>query len=65
MKKKLNYYLKIIDKIESHRRVNNKNWMDVLRFAYILDPKKTSKIVTKIFQMDKKISDLAKKLTKE
>jgi len=64
MKKKLNYYLKIIDEIESHRRVNNKNWMDVLRFAYILDPKKTSKIVTKIFQMDKKISDLAKKLTK-
>ena len=64
MKKKLNYYLKIIDEIESHRRVNNKNWMDVLRFAYMLDSKKTSKIVKKIFQMDKKISDLAKKLTK-
>ena len=64
MKKKLDYYLKIIDKIENHRKVNNKNWMDILRLSFKVDPYKTSKVVSKIFEVDKKISDLAKKLSK-
>ena len=64
MKKKLDYYLKIIDKIENHRKVNNKNWMDILRLSFKVDPDKTSKVVSKIFEVDKKISDLAKKLSK-
>ena len=64
MKKKLKYYLNIIDKIENHRKVNNKNWMDVLRLSFELNPEKTSKIVSNIFEVDKKISDLAKKISK-
>ena len=64
MKNKLEYYLKIIDQIENNRKVNNKNWMDLLRLSFEINPNKTSKIVSKIFQVDKKISDLAKKLTK-
>ena len=64
MKKKINYYLNIIDKIENHRKVNNKNWMDILRLSFKIDPEETSKLVSKIFEVDKKISDLAKKLSK-
>ncbi len=64
MKKKLKYYLNIIDKIESHRKVNNKNWMDLLRLSFELNQEKTSKIVSNIFEVDKKISDLAKKISK-
>jgi len=45
MKKKLKYYLNIIDKIENHRKVNNKNWMDLLRLSFELNQEKTSKIV--------------------
>ncbi len=64
MKKKLKYYLNIIDKIENHRKVNNKNWMDLLRLSFELNQEKTSKIVSNIFEVDKKISDLAKKISK-
>ena len=64
MKKKLKYYLNIIDKIENHRKVNNKNWMDLLRLSFELNQEKTSKIVSSIFEVDKKISDLAKKISK-
>ena len=62
MKKK--NYKKIINKIENTRRKNNKNWMDILRVAFLSDPKKTSKIFSRIYRDDKSISKLAKKLTK-
>ena len=64
MKKKLKYYLNIIDKIENDKKVNNKNWMDLLRLSFELNQEKTSKIVSNIFEVDKKISDLAKKISK-
>ena len=51
-----NKYLKIIDKIEKIRSKNNVNWMNILRLAFKLDPKKASKIMSKINGDDKKIS---------
>ena len=54
--------LKVIDKIQATRSKNNKNWMDILRLAYSLNPKATSKIMKKINIDDKKISTLLKKL---
>ena len=57
-----NKYLTIISKIEKIRSKNNVNWMNILRLAFKLDPKNTSKIMRKINYDDKKISDLLKKL---
>tara|TARA_B100000767_G_scaffold273259_1_gene302898 strand:+ start:1659 stop:1847 length:189 start_codon:yes stop_codon:yes gene_type:complete len=57
-------YLTIISKIEKIRSKNNVNWMDVLRLAFKLDPKKASKIMKKINYDDKKISNLLSKLSK-
>ena len=61
---KTNKYLTIISKIEKIRSKNNVNWMDVLRLAFKLDPKKASKIMKKINYDDKKISNLLSKLSK-
>ena len=61
---KNNNYLKIIDQIEKIRSKNNVNWMDILRLAFKLDPKKASKIMKKINYDDKKISNLLSKLSK-
>ena len=63
MKKKLRK-IKIIDKIESIRRKNNGNWMDILRLAYKNSPRESSMIMAKIYQYDNKISKLVKKLIK-
>jgi len=57
-------YMKIISQIESVRKKNNKNWMDILRIAFKNDPKNASKVFAKIYREDKQISNLAKKLTK-
>lgn len=58
------YYNSIIDKIEKIRSKNNTNWMDLVRLSFNLDPDKAAEILSKIYQEDKKISDLAKKLKK-
>lgn len=63
-KKTTNHYLKIISQIENVRKNNNKNWMDILRTAFIFAPKKTATIMAKIYSDDNRISKLAKKLTK-
>jgi len=63
-KKTINYYLKIISNIESIRKNNNKNWMDILRTSFIHDPSKTAKIMAKIYSDDIRIAKLSKKLTK-
>ncbi len=55
--------LKIVDQIQKIRSKNNKNWMDLLRLSLKLDHSKTSKILSKIYTDDQKISKLAKKLT--
>ena len=61
MKKK--NYLKIISKIESVRKKNNTNWMDILRIAFQNNPQKTAKVMSKIYSDDKRIGTLVKKLT--
>ena len=63
MNKKLNG-LKIIDQIEKVRGKNNYNWMNLLRLAYKKSPKETSKIMSKIYKDDLRISKLVKKLVK-
>ena len=55
-------YLKIISQIESIRKKNNVNWMNILRLAFKHSPKNTAKLMTKIYTDDQKISDLVKKL---
>ena len=44
---KLNKYTKVIDQIEKIRSKNNVNWMNILRLAFELDSKRTSKIMKK------------------
>lgn len=65
MKKKNINYSKIIDQIEKIRSKNNINWMNILRLAFKLDPKTSSKIMKKINYDDKKISRLLNMLSKE
>ncbi len=55
-------YNEIINQIQKARSKNNVNWMDVLKLAFKLDPKKASKIMKKINYDDNKISKLLKKL---
>ena len=55
-------YLKIISQIESIRKNNNANWMNILRLAFKHSPKKTAKIMAKIYVDDQKISNIVKKL---
>ena len=61
MKKKIS----LVDQIEEIRRKNNKNWMDLLRLSFSLDPEKSRKIVKEIFKRDNQISNLVKQLTKK
>ena len=63
MNKKINPQA-IINQIEKVRKKNNSNWMDILRVAFRADPKESSKILSRIYSDDKKISKLAKQLTK-
>ena len=58
-------YNKIINQIQKIRSKNNVNWMNILKLAFKLDPKKSSKIMKKINYDDKKISDLLKKLSQQ
>ena len=64
MNNKKKKYLKIINKIQKIRQSNNKNWMDLLRLCFSLDPDKSRLIVKEIFKRDDQISSLIKKLTK-
>ena len=64
MKKKNEYYQKIINEIEKIRSKNNKNWMNIMRLAFKNSPKGTAKIMAEIYKEDNRISKLAKKLTK-
>lgn len=63
-KKNKKKYTDILNKIEKIRGKNNKNWMDILRLSFDLDPKRTAKLLSKIYKDDQRISKLAKKLTK-
>ena len=65
MNNKKKKYLDIISKIQKIRQTNNKNWMDLLRLSFSLDPEKSRKIVKEIFKRDNQISNLVKQLTKK
>ena len=57
-------YNRIINKIELIRSKNNINWMNLLRLALKLDHKSTSKILSKIYKDDQRITKLAEKIYK-
>ena len=57
-------YIKIINQIQKVRSKNNVNWMNILKLAFKLDPKRASSIMKKINYDDKKISNLLSKLSK-
>ena len=63
-KKKTDHNFKIIKKIEKVRSKNNVNWMDLLRLAFRLSPRKATKLIKKINSEDNKISNLLKQLGK-
>jgi len=62
-KPKIKNKVLFIDKIQKIRSKNNKNWMDLLRLAYRLDPKKTSLIIKSISNNDGQINGILKKLS--
>ena len=50
----------IFKKIENTRKLNNSNWMELLKIAYTSNPKQTSKILKKILQKDQALIKLAR-----
>ena len=65
--KKNNLYNKniaLINKIQKIRSKNNVNWMNLLKLSFKHDPKNAAKIMSNVFNDDKKISSLIKKLSK-
>ena len=55
---------KIINLIQKIRAKNNKNWMDIMRLAFKHAPEDSAKIMKKINELDKKISEELGKLAK-
>ena len=62
--KKSNKHLNLIKKIQKIRSRNNANWMNILRLAFKYAPKVSRKLMKKINNDDKKISNLVYKLSK-
>ena len=58
----LNNNLKLINKIQKIRSKNNVNWMNILKLAFKHDSLNASKIMSKIYFDDQKISALVKTL---
>tara|TARA_B100000965_G_C19582138_1_gene754059 strand:- start:1094 stop:1282 length:189 start_codon:yes stop_codon:yes gene_type:complete len=56
-------YNKIINQIQKVRSKNNVNWMNLLKLAFKLNPKRASNIMKKINYDDKKIAKLLTKLS--
>ena len=63
VKKRKNNNLKIIDGIENIRKKNNVNWMNILRLAFKHSPDEATKVMSKIYKDDNRISKLLKKLS--
>jgi len=53
----------LIDQIEKVREENNRNWMDVVRLCFDLDPERAREIFTKISDCDVQVRDLSKKIS--
>ena len=58
-----NRHKKIIKKIENIRKLNNKQWMNLLEIAFEYAPNKSSKVLKLINLNDRKISNLLFKLS--
>lgn len=56
--------LELINKIQKIRSKNNLNWMNLLKLSFKHDPKNAAKIMSNVFNDDKKISSLVGQLTK-
>ena len=54
----------IINKIKSIRSKNNENWMDLLKLAFKHNPEDSKRILKRIVEQDKKVTQLVKKLSK-
>jgi hypothetical protein len=54
--------LDIINAIEQVRQKNNKNWMDLLRLAFLHAPKEAALIMAEIYREDSSISALSQEL---
>lgn len=54
----------LIDQIEKVREENNRNWMDVVRLCFDLDPEAARSIFTKISDCDIQVRDLSKQISK-
>lgn len=52
----------VIDAIEAARARNNRNWMDLLRLAYLHAPEEAAAIVREIHSQDGAISALVEEL---
>ncbi len=57
-------YVKIIDRIENTRKVNNNYWMELLRIAFCYDSERTKKILKKIIEKDEEVIKSFKELVK-
>ncbi len=54
-----------IDKIECIRANNNRNWMDILRLAYRMNPATTKSVIKEIIAHDKQITTELEKIMNE
>ncbi len=59
-----NKNLVLINKIQKIRSKNNLNWMNLLKLSFKHAPKNAAKIMSNVFNDDKKISSLVGQLTK-
>ena len=62
--KKSNKHITLIKKIQKIRSRNNANWMNILKLVFKYAPKEATKLMKKINNDDKKISNLVNQLTK-
>ena len=53
----------LIDQLEKVREENNRNWMDVVRLCFDLDPERAREIFTKISDCDIEVRNLSKKIS--
>ena len=54
--------IKVINHVEKIRRLNNKNWMNLLRIAIKYAPKESKTVLKNININDRKISSLLSKI---
>ena len=59
----MNKDIELINKIEKVREENNRNWMDVVRLCFELDPERAREVFTKISDCDVQVRDLSKKIS--